>query len=169
MQYAYLRAASASVIFAAAGILGFFYFPQGQESTLLEAYFAVLLLNTFFSIRTFTPLTPQSAAQTVFDGVLALLYVALACSFGSIEYFCAFSFALFAVAIGKYAHLMTLIDRKRFLRRKMLINGLAVLLSAATFVMAAVGFPALAAWVLFVCFALANIYFLGINPMYRIK
>lgn len=167
MRNGTIKAVVACSAFAVAGVIGSSLLPSGTEAPILAGYYAVLVLNTFFSIRAFAAITPKNTVQGVFDGVLALIYIALACSFGSVLQFSAFSFVLFALAIGKYAHLNTLIARKNFLRRKMRINGLGALLSAVAFVTALMGFSTLAAWMLFVFFALANVYLLGINPMYR--
>ncbi|HTR18468.1 MAG TPA: hypothetical protein VMH91_00590 [Candidatus Paceibacterota bacterium] len=169
MQDATLRAIMACAVFAVAGIVAFLYFPRANESLLLAGYYAVLVLNTFLSIKAFAAITPKNIVQSLFDAALVLTYIALAFSLGSVLQFSVVSWILFVLANAKYAHLERLVPQKEFLRHKMRINWLGALLSAGAFVIAAFGFPIPAAWALFCLYGLANIYLLGIDPMYRIR
>ena len=135
----------------------------------LLAYYATLVVSTFFSIRIFAPLTPASAIQRAFDVVLVLVYAMLAFSMQSSVSFSGVSAALFLVSIVKYLHLQQLIGRTPTLSRKIRLNVLAALLSCASFGISLAGFPILAAWLLGMIFVAANVYLLTINPMRPIE
>jgi hypothetical protein len=165
-----VKASLACGVFAVAGIVGFLLTPHSGICIALSLYYAVLLLNTFFSVRTISALTPPSAAHTIFDALLALVYFALAASFGSVALFSIASLFLFAFADVKYAHLARLVPSYRdFLYKKMRINFFGALLSGAALFAAYIGYPEFAAWGLATVYALANAYLLGINPMYRLE
>ncbi len=162
------RSLLACGIFAIAGALGWYFTSDGERSFPLVGYYAILVVNTFFSIKTFAAITPQNTTQDLADIVLVLIYIALAFSFSSVLLFSASSTMLFLVAIGKYVHLMMLITYRNFLRRKIRLNALGASLSLCALALALSGQPAEAAWLLFGLFAVANIYLLAINPMYRL-
>jgi len=162
------KALFACLCFAAVGAFGWFRTADGSGSLPLLAYYAVLLINTFFSIQVLSAVTPKNAVQILFDVVLAALYCALAFSFGSVPLFSAISASLFLVAIAKYVHLDRRINMPKLLHRKIKINALGALLSLTAFGMATVGLTGISAWTLCIVFSLANIYLLVINPMYRL-
>ena len=162
------KALFAVIFFASVGAFGWFQVADGYGSLPLLAYYAVLLINTFFSIRTLSAITPTNTVQTLFDVVLAALYCALALSFGSVLLFSGISASLFFIAIAKYVHLDRLIAKPKLLHRKIQINALGALLSLLAFGMATFGPIDISAWTLCVVFSLANIYLLAINPMYRL-
>src|SRR3989344_4612942 len=54
-------------LFALAGVL----FGEAPRTSLL-LYYCLLLLNTFFSVRVFSSITPPNALQAVFDAILVL-------------------------------------------------------------------------------------------------
>ena len=163
-----IRAVIACVFFAAVGMWALHINQPSDIELLLAGYYAVLILNTFFSIRTISAFTPNNAIQMLFDTVLVLTYCALAFSLGSVAQFSAVSLFLFIFADGKYAHLRRLVAHKQFLWHKMQMNALGAALSLGALITAALGYPLSAAWFLFVAYALANVYLLGINPMYRL-
>ena len=162
------KAAIACLLFIGFGVFGWFRAVETFSLPLL-LYYVILVVNTFFSIRTFAPITPRNTVQTLFDIVLAILYLALALSFASVFFFSLISAALFLGAVGKYTHLLRLVAYPTLLRRKIRLNALAALLSAVVFCTAVAGFPEIAAWLLCIVFGLANIYVLVIRPMYRIS
>ena len=96
IRHGNVRAPLACGAFAVIALFTFFFFPPTNETLFLAGYYALLLLNTFFAIKTIAAITPEDIIQVCFEGVLALIYVALAFSLGSILWFSALSFALFA-------------------------------------------------------------------------
>jgi len=162
------KALFAVIFFASTGTFGWLQVADGEGSFPLLAYYAVLLINTFFSIRTLSAITPKNIVQTFFDIILAALYCALALSFSSVLLFSGISAGLFLVAIAKYVHLDRLIAMPKLLHRKIKINALGALLSLLAFGMAVFGSAGISAWMLCIVFSLANVYLLVLNPMYRL-
>lgn len=163
------QAALASAAFASAGLVGFLRAPWAETSALLAGYYAVLVINSFFSIKTLATISPSSLVQMCFDGVLVAVYILLALSIGSVVLFCVCSMALFLIANVMYAHLYRRVsERRRFIAHKMRINALGIALSLGALLIAVAGHRVYAAWTLCVLYALANVYLLGINPMYRL-
>ena len=69
-------------------------------------FYAVLTINTYFSIRFYTDFTPESGAQTLIDGALVALYAALALTIGLPRTLAFLALVMFIVATMKYAHLL---------------------------------------------------------------
>ena len=61
---------------------------------------------------------------------------------------------------------MPIVARRDILRRKIVIDGLGLLLCSAAFVGTLAGHPLESAWVQTILFGLANVYLLIIKPMY---
>jgi len=169
MQQGTIKAIAACTAFTIAGVAGFIFFPHTNETLLLVGYYAVLVLNTFFSIKAFAAITPKNTPQALFDAVLVLIYIALALSFSSVIQFSVVSWGLFVLANVKYMHLEGLIPQKKFLQHKMRLNWLGAFLSGVAFAIALLGLALPAAWTLFVIFSIAQFYLLVINPMYRMR
>lgn len=156
----------ATTIFALAGVAGTLSSGHPWSARLPTAlFYAVLVFNTYFSIRFFSRLPPAGRDEAVIDGVLVILYVVLAFSIGSILAFSFVSTLLFAVAVLKYYLLLGVVDRRGILR-KMAIDGLGVLLCAVAFAGSWLGYPLPSAWLQALLFGLANIYLLAVRPMY---
>lgn len=164
-----LKATLVSVLFGLILTLG--WIQTGSADTLpLLGYYVVLIVNTFFSVQAFTPITPKNTLQMIFDVALVVIYALLAFSFGSTLSFSILLIALFGMTITKYVHLNRVLPTHHvLLHRKVRINVLGLMLSAVAFAVAAYGFPYTAAWVLFGVFAVANFYLLAIKPMYRLS
>lgn len=163
-----MKAVSISFGFAVTGVVGWWYTNDVSITSLfLLTYYAVLVLNTFFSIRTFSAITPSHLLQTIFDATLLCGYVVLAFSFNSVLQFSIVSAVLFLVAIGKYIHLKHITAPSELLKRKVRMNALGALLSFSCAVLTLFSSSMVAASVLAVVFTAANVYVLYINPMYR--
>jgi hypothetical protein len=158
-------AAAVCALFASFGVVGFFL-AAPTASLSLVGYYAVLVVNTFFSVKVFAGLTPSNIVQSIFDVTLALTYGMLALSFDEPVRFYSAAFALFVIAIGKYSHLIWITNASPLLVRKISINALGALLAAAAFAGDYYGFS-LTALAFFLVFSLANVYVLLVNPMYR--
>ncbi len=164
------RALLSTGFFASAGILSFFFFaPSNLVLWPNTLFYAVIVLNTFFSVRFFARITPHSWTQSVVDGVLVLIYLALALSLGREWAFPFFALCIFVAAPIKYVLMLGKIPHSDLLRRKLLIELLgAGLCTAALLCAVFLGYPLTAAWTLAIIFSLANIYLLAIRPMYRL-
>jgi hypothetical protein len=161
------RALAATLAFAIAGLLGFVFAPQPWELRAPNTvFYAVLVLNTFYSIRFFDALPPQNRDERVIDAVLAVLYLALAAAIGWPVAFAVVATLLFAAATAKYVLLLPVMDRHDILTRKILIDGLGLLMCLAALAGTLLADPLWSAWGAAIVFALANVYLLRIRPMY---
>ncbi|MEX0853313.1 MAG: hypothetical protein WD036_08550 [Bauldia sp.] len=157
---------AATAIFAVAGLVGTLVSGHPWPARIPNAlFYAVLVLNTYFSIRFFGGLPPADRNEAVIDGVLAILYFALALAIGWNLAFALASSLLFAAAMLKYVLLLRLIDRT-ILVRKIAIDGAGFLLCAATLAGCYFGYALESAWLQALVFGLANVYLLAIRPMY---
>ncbi|QQG37975.1 MAG: hypothetical protein HYS26_00225 [Candidatus Kaiserbacteria bacterium] len=160
-----MKAIAAVSFFSLAGIVGFLL--SDEPSTPLLLYYVALVINSYFSVATFAPMTPTSIPQALIDTALTVLYGALALSFESVGNFTLISAALFLLATLKYVHLRTVVSSPYLIPRKIRIDLLGAGLSLATFVLVRAGYPDLAAWTLAALFIGANVYLLFVSPMYR--
>lgn len=159
----------ATILFTAAGIAGVLLSPAEWRDILPGAiFYAVLVVNTWFSIRFFSNLPPMERDESVIDGILTLLYVALAFTIGRTIPFLAVAAVLFAFAVPKYALLLRLIDFPHTLKRKMVFDTLGTLLCVVVLIGAFAGYPMESMWALAIVFTLANLVLLTIWPMYRV-
>src|SRR3989338_1646505 len=133
-----IKAVVACSVFTVFAIIGWLYTGRSEFFPLL-GYYTILIFNSFFSIRTFSAITPQNFVQTVFDVVLVGIYGALALSFGSMMYFTLISALLFTVASIKYMHLRKLVAPSALIERKIKVNECGALLSITTFCIAVAG------------------------------
>lgn len=163
-----MRALSASVLFAAVGVWSLLFHSVPWEFVVPHiVFYATLTLNTFFSIRFYTGMTPESTFQTLIDLILAASYVALALAIGLAVPFAFFALLIFAIAPAKYAHLLGKTPHDKTLRKKILIDLLGTLMCAMVLGLTLVGMELEAAWILASLFVAANVYLLAIRPMYR--
>jgi hypothetical protein len=161
------RASIATAAFSAAGAVALVLLPGPLAAKAPNAFFyAVLVLNTFLSIRFFDGLPPRERDERIIDAVLAVLYVSLAVTIGNPAWFAAVSTMLFAAAVAKYWLLLPVMPRPKLLRRKMRIDALGALLGALTLIASLLADALAAAWAQAILFAAANFYFLMVRPMY---
>jgi len=158
---------AATLLFAAAGMVGVVVARDAGPTTAATGiFYAVLVLNTWFSIRFFTSLPPRNRDERVVDGVLVAIYVALGLAIGRAMPFTLLSVALFAVAMLKYQMMKKMGVDRAILARKIVIDACGLLLCALAFLGVSLGYPVAATWTQAVVFTLANVYLLAIRPMY---
>ncbi len=163
------REIGATVLFALAGLVGLVISPAPWAARLPNAlFYAVLVVNTYYSVRFFDSLPPADRDERVVDGALAVVYVLLSLAIGSHAWFALASTLLFAIAIVKYALLTRVMDRRDILNRKMAIDATGLVLCAATLAGTFAGYSLASAWVQAIVFILANVYLLAIRPMYAL-
>ena len=164
-----VKAWLATVTFSLAGLISLFFFATVSRYLLPHAaLYSILVLNTFFSVRFFAGILAVSVRQTVVDGVLVVLYVALAYSLGDASALPLAATCLFAVAAVKYIIELGSNPHTAVLRRKISIDFLGAALCAAALAGTILGYPFESAWALAGIFALANVYLLAVKPMYRL-
>lgn len=158
---------TATALFAAAGLAGFAIAPGDPSAVAATGLFYVaLLINTHYSIWFFGLLPPKERDERIIDGALVVTYVALGLSIGRVVLFTSATTALFVIAIAKYVLLMPIVARRDILRRKIVIDGLGLLLCGLSFAGALAGHPLESAWLQAILFGVANVYLLVIKPMY---
>lgn len=131
-------------------------------------FFAVLLLNTVFSVRFWRPLQPANYTQGAIDGALIMAYILLAIRIGSAVEFMFFALLLFLLATMKYVLMLGQVPHLRTVRKKILIDLLGALLCATALLLTLMGEVEIGAWLLTGVFVLANIFLLWVRPMYKI-
>lgn len=163
-----VKAWSASIFFSLAGLFSFAFVAPDSEFLLPHViFYSILTINTFFSVRLFSPIQPKDISQAAIDALLLVLYVATALSIGQSLGFAFFALCIFIAAPLKYSLMLGGVPFKDLLKRKILIDFAGTIL--CTFVLGAslLGFELESAWALAVIFAVANIHLLFIRPMYR--
>lgn len=160
-----LRALAATAAFSLAGLYGA---AQATSALMLPhtVFYAVLVVNTYFSIRFFAPRTPDSIPQTMLDGGLAALYLALGFAIGRAGTFEFFALLLFMLATAKYVEMRRALPPAVY-KRKIVIDLLGITLCAAALLGSSLGYAAFSAWAFAAVFLLANVYLLWVRPMYR--
>ena len=146
-----------------------FYAQKSPEILPHALFLAVLLINTFVSIRFFANIQPQNMGQVFIDALLAVIYIGLALVLGQPFLFAFVALLLFIFSPIKYALMLDTIPHTLLIKKKLLVNlcgtGACALLLAVTFL----GYSIFAAWAFAISFTFANMYLLIINPMYRLS
>ena len=136
----------------------------------LLAFYAILVVNTYFSVRCFATIAPNpDRVQRLADCVLAVLYAALASSVVHPTRFATFAVMLFAVTLVKYEALLRRGEATSLLLRKLRVNSLGTLACALALAGMMAGLEREASWSLALVFALANVYLLRIRPLYALE
>jgi hypothetical protein len=155
------------VIFFFAGL--WMTHTSSQFSVQAAIFHAILLLNTYFSIKCFGRLTPLRASwQGTVDMILVLIYAILPFCFGFASLYILLLILLFSVAAMKYALLIGFISDTVLLRRKIIIDVSGVLWNFSVFLIGSLGLLPIdfLLWMWVGVFAVMNIYLLKIKPMY---
>jgi hypothetical protein len=159
----------ATGLFGAAGIGGLLLSEADWAARAPTAlFYAVLVINTWFSVRFFSRLPPIDRDESAIDGLLTVLYIALALAIGRNVPFIAIATVLFFAATAKYALLLRIMDLPLTLRRKMAIDSLGGLLCLVALTGALLGNEIESTWALALVFLAANVFLLLVQPMYRV-
>lgn len=156
--------------FGFVGIAGWLLAVSDWRASLpLGVFYAVLVVNTYFSVRLFSRITPQGdRTQILFDTMLAFLFMGGAASMGNTLSFMFINLLLFIAAVAKYAFLLGIVPQPGLLRRKILVDLSGVAACAFAFGGALSGYPFASAWALAVAFAIANVFLFFVRPLYRL-
>lgn len=164
------KALFVTLVFVAAIILGTKYAQDTWLGILpLLIFYLVLTINSYFSIRLFSAITPpDDKGQLAVDLLLGCTYLFLAYSIDTPAVFFLTTLLLFVVAPMKYALLLNNIPHPKLLKKKIIIDLGGTFLSGAVIAGYLWGYSYESAWALAVVFAVANFYLLVVNPMYRL-
>ena len=134
----------------------------------LFLFYAVLVINTHFSIILFSSLVPhENKVQTALDLILFALYVYLIVREEGLQWFFFYVTLLFCIASIKYTHLLNELDQPKLLKRKITWDALGILLGLVTLGGIMSGYVVTSLWFCSIAFLIANIYLLFINPLYK--
>lgn len=159
----------ATTVFSLAGIVSLLFYSVVSPFLLPHLIiYALLVINTYFSIRFWAALQPNDIRQFLIDAVLVVAYLALAFSMGEPVYFALAAFALFGLATFKYVLMRGRTSYEAIVERKTGIDALGALACAALIAGVLLGFELEATWLFAMGFTLANVYLLLIKPMYRL-
>jgi hypothetical protein len=166
-----IKAIVVTAVFALAGIASWILFVSNWVASLpLAIFYLVITINTFPSVHLFSSIAPEEDDKHLLsDAVLSVLYILLAISLGDPVSFALTTTLLFIAATIKYAYMLHIVPHAALLKRKIIIDLFGTLLGAASLGIMLTGHVQLASWAMAGIFVLANIYFLWINPMYRIN
>lgn len=164
------KATYATVLFvAAATIFSFFQIVSLMQSAPLILFYIVLIINTYFSILLFSSITPHiMMSQHAVDFALAIIMIALAYNLNNPTQFIVWALFLFIVATIKYSMLLGKISHLSLLRQKILVDLSGAVASAIALNFALTWNVTVSVWIYTICFIIANIYLMIINPLYRI-
>ena len=168
--YARKRAVLAAAGFALWGALGaWFFIIQWHQSWPLVLFYIILVLNTFFSVRTFASITPpQHIGQQLWDGLLVIFFLAMPLQFHSPLSFTLLATGLFIISVFKYVSLFPVVGFSPLLYAKIRINTLGVLLCVAAVIGVLSGHPLWSSILWTGIFLFANVYILWWQPLYRL-
>lgn len=144
----------------------------GDPASLFNlAFYLLLVLNTYFSVSfTEAAFGVRNVTDTAINALLMIGYLAAPWVMGDTMHFYLCIALFFCVAVIKYAVWLRILDAHFFLRRKIIANtcgallGLLVILTLSGLDRA---FDLTAAGVACVLFAVANVWVLLIDPLYR--
>ena len=139
------------------------------RSAPLVAFYGILLVNTFFSIRCFASI-PETGGweQRAVDLALVVCYAGLAASFREEGRFMILATLLFASATLKYAMLLDRPPYPALLARKIRLDTLGTIACAGTLIAVLRGHAPEACWIFAGLNVVANVYVLWLRPLYRL-
>jgi len=160
----------AGVGFTAFGVLfAWLRVKDLSASAPLLLFFAVLIVNTVFSVRHFDRVIPRDHLQTVIDCALIALYILLSSQLHSPRGFTMVATLLFATATMKYVLLTGRVPWTQLLRRKIRIDAIGTLACAVTLAGVLAGHTTVATWTLAIVMLVGNVYVLVLKPLYQMK
>ena len=158
----------ATSVFALAGVISVLFYAIVSPFLLPHVIiYAVLVINTFFSIRFWSALQPKDVRQLLIDAVLVVSYLALAFSIGKPFNFALAALLLFIVAPLKYILMRGRTPHGALVEHKILLDSLGTLACIALVIGLFLGNALEVTWLFAIGFTLANLYLLFIRPMYR--
>jgi hypothetical protein len=118
------RAILATMLFAAAGIVGSFAVIHQWRAAWPEiVIYALVVWNDYRSIAYFsTVIEPDKLGQVIIDWILVILNLGLACFLNKPIWFLATIAAFFSIATMKYASELSRVPRPELLFRKVVVD-----------------------------------------------
>lgn len=133
--------------------------------------YAGLVINTYFSIRCFSSITPENDNMAkIVDIGLAVLYFVLASAFNNIQNFLMVAVFLFELAVIKYIMLLRISapEHRNLVQKKILLDMLGVISSSLALTLTLLGYSFFPIWFLALLLLSADIYLIILVPFYKI-
>ena len=163
------KSAFATTAFSLAGIASVLFYSIVSPFLLPHfIIYAVLVVNTFFSIRFWGALQPQDLRQLIVDAILVLAYLVFAFSIGEPLYFALAALGLFIAATIKYMLMRNRTPHGALVEHKIFLDALGAVACVALLGGTLTVYALESAWLFAIGFTLANVYLLFIRPMYRL-
>ncbi len=167
--YARQRASAVCVAFGLWGVLALTMIIDWRRSWPLVVFYAALLVNSYFSVRTFASITPRNhIGQQFLDILLAFCLALLPMNYNFVQNFVLVTTALFIIATLKYIFLLPLAGFSKLLYRKIRIDAIGILFCFLAIVGILWGYGRWATQIWAVIFVLANFYVLYWEPHYSL-
>ncbi len=166
------RAIAATLGFGSFGVLAAAILVHNWATAWpLIFFYAILVVNTYFSVRVFATITPPDASsQKNIDFIIICIYLSLATQFEHPLGFTIIAALLFTCCIIKYKLLARIAPGYRMLlRRKIILDWLGAFLCTIAALGVVANYSHIATTFLTIINALANIYLLIIKPFYALS
>lgn len=163
------RARGVALFFALWGIFFSASLATWGSAWPLVLFYALLVLNTYFSVRAFASITPKEhLPQQCMDALLGIELLAAPFFFNAPFSFILVITALFITATLKYIFLVPVAGFSRLLYMKIRVDTLGILLCFLALTGTFFGYPYLSTVLWAFIFLLANIYVLWLKPHYHL-
>lgn len=169
-SYAQNRAIAATIVLGIIAFISLNSIIDLAKSWPLVVFYAALLTNTYFSVRSFASITPKEhLGQQLIDAALVACMLLLVLNFNSILNFTILATLLFIVATLKYVFLTRLAGYSKLLYMKIRIDTLGILFCFLAVIGTLWGYGRQVSVIWSIVFILANIYVLWWKPHYRLE
>lgn len=163
------RALLAVVCFSLALLAGLLFTAGSPSSKLpMGIFYALLIVNTYFSVKLFGAITVYDRKQNLIDCVLFLFYLGMAFSVGKPALFAFLLAVFFAVATLKYVFMLGAVPHPQLLKRKITADILGTMFGLAVFGGVVLGYETFSLWAMAAVFGLANVGMFFVYPLYRL-
>lgn len=159
-----------TVVFVIITIISLGSIVDWTKSLPLVIFYAVLLINTYFSVRSFASITPkENLGQQLIDATLVVCMLLMVVNFNSIINFTILATLLFIVATLKYIFLTQLAGYSKLLYMKIRIDALGILFCFLAVIGTLLGYGRDVSVIWSAVFVLANVYVLWWKPHYLLE
>lgn len=165
--YAKEKAALITVLLVALGIFNVQKASDWTQIAPLIIFYALLSVNTFFSVRHFSSfIPPDDKRQWVIDAILVIFYIILAFNIDNPMRFALWAALLFSVSVVKYIELLWVGDFLDLLKYKIFIDSIGTISCVGALGGIISGYAMISIWIWAIVFAIANAYIFFMNPLY---
>lgn len=158
--------------FAFFGILFAFTVKNLLYSLPTLILYAGLVINTYFSIRCFSSITPENDnMQRIVDIGLVASFLALASAFNNVQNFLTIGLLLFELAVIKYTLLLgtARTEYHALIRKKILVDMLGVVSGSLALATVLLGYTLFSIWFPALLLTAANVYLIILKPFYKVN